>query len=599
MENNNKEKIELVKSLINQAIKEKKSLDKVSVEHDLYRSFANSFIRHLKNNKTITKKNKEELIKLYNQYKKQSKTFGSEVTTKEEKEQISEVYYDKSISWDERMVKLCKMFNRTERTMRKWLVNLGFKHKQEEESEQWKEAKKKEFNTKKKRFLVSWCQNNTAINKGLLKNMEVYAKHIDAQIMIIAGRYNNQTQTLDKDTSEFWADEVLPYLTANRHELNNYITVLGDIKVQATQANPLTGLESVSKENSCIVGSPRVHMKTVAVLEGQRPKYMYSTGAISNPNFTDSRIGKTGEFNFTQGFVVVELQDENVFYARQVTTEKNGSFYDLYFKVSNGKVEKINSISALIMGDLHLGLHDEKIIDKTFNTLCKKIKPKHLVLHDLFDGHSCNPHEMHDVFKQHEREMNGTNCLKSEINFMLDWLGKIEKDYNIVVIKSNHDIFLDRFLQNDWRKLSTLKNSIPYMKYAEALLSGKAPNGAIPYIINEKYPKIKCLTFTESFKVHEWELSQHFHLGINGSRGGGVNMFKKLSSKMVGAHGHQESRADGAVMVGTNTILRHGYNQSPSSWTQGSAIIHADGKLQQISFMKTGKGDELNFTTFK
>jgi len=32
------------------------------------------------------------------------------------------------------------------------LVKLGFKHKQEEESEQWKEAKKKEFNSKKKRF---------------------------------------------------------------------------------------------------------------------------------------------------------------------------------------------------------------------------------------------------------------------------------------------------------------------------------------------------------------------------------------------------------------------------------------------------------------
>jgi len=139
--------------------------------------------------------------------------------------------------------------------------------------------------------------------------MEAYAKHIDAQIMIIAGRYNNSTQTLEKDTSEFWADEVLPYLTANRHELNNYITVLGDIKVQATQANPLSGLESVSKENSCIVGSPRVHMKTVAVLEGYKAKYMYSTGAISNPNFTDSRVGKQGEFNFTQGFVVVEIQE--------------------------------------------------------------------------------------------------------------------------------------------------------------------------------------------------------------------------------------------------------------------------------------------------
>jgi len=44
------------------------------------------------------------------------------------------------------------MLGITERAVRHKLVKLGFKHKQEEESEQWKEAKKKELTAKRKDF---------------------------------------------------------------------------------------------------------------------------------------------------------------------------------------------------------------------------------------------------------------------------------------------------------------------------------------------------------------------------------------------------------------------------------------------------------------
>jgi len=52
--------------------------------------------------------------------------------------------------------------------------------------------------------------------------------------------------------------------------------------------------------------NPRVHMKSLPVLDVECPKMLFSTGAITTPNFTDSRSGRISEFHFVYGFVVVE-----------------------------------------------------------------------------------------------------------------------------------------------------------------------------------------------------------------------------------------------------------------------------------------------------
>jgi hypothetical protein len=230
-------------------------------------------------------------------------------------------------------------------------------------------------------------------------------------------------------------------------------------------------------------------------------------------------------------------------------------------------------------------------------TLFDRIKPQHVILHDVFDGSSISHHEMKDPFIQYGKEIAGTNDLGKEVDYMLESLKAFEQFDNVVIVRSNHDDFLDRWLKNeDWKKQPTYKNSRLYMKMSDMLLEqyGKDPynvKGVIPSIINEKFPKFITLGRSASYRVKDWELGQHGDIGSNGSRGS-LLQFRKLNTKIVVGHYHSPGRKDGALAVGTSTKLRVGYNRGASSWLQSHVVIHTDGRAQHINFI------DGEFTTF-
>lgn len=504
---------------------------------------------------------------------------------------LSSIYWNRDLSWDERMKELSKYLGKSERTVQAWISKLGITEKALVESPQYLKAKEKKFDKKKKRFIITWAQNDTQVHDDFVTNLEAYAKHIDASVHVIAGRYKNPTSVSTDTSCEAWSERIEQYLDAGRHEIHKHMWIMSDIKIQPTAVNPMTGLEGMSGINSCVFGSPKSQMETIPVLEGSLPKLMLTTGACTLRNYTDSKAGKKGEFHHVLGFVVVEIKDSSVFFVRQVTATDDGSFTDLYNRVQNGKVTKVKKLAAAVLGDLHYGQHDERIIGKTIEML-KDLKPDHLVLHDVFDGLSINHHESNDPFIQYKREMDGTNSLRNEVDQMLNGLKDFEK-YNVVVVRSNHDDFLDRWLKStDWRKAGTLKNSLEYMEYSALLLKGEAPNGVIPYLINKRYPKFKTLGRSDSYVVNGWELGQHGDIGSNGTRGS-LLQFRKLNTKIVVGHYHSPGRKDGALAVGTSTKLRVNYNLGPSGWLHSHVIIHEDSKAQHINFIKG------EFTTLK
>jgi len=513
-----------------------------------------------------------------------------EELTPEDILKLSELYWNKDISWDNRMKELSQFLNKSERTVQKWLAKLGITESSIQESPQLIKARERKFNKKKKRFIITWAQNDTPAHEEFVSNLEKYAEHINADIHVIAGRYKNPTSVFSDKNYETWAERIETYLDAGRHEVHKHMWIMSDIKIQPTSVDPMTGLQGMSGINSCVFGSPRVHLETIPVLEGNLPKMMMTTGACTVSNYTDSKSGKKGEFHHTLGFVVIEIKDVNTFFARQVTATEDGNFTDLYNRVEynedyeTSEISQVNSIAVAVLGDLHYGQHDPRVISKTLD-LFKKLKPENVILHDVFDGLSINHHEINDPFMQYRRELDGSNSLRKEVDAMLNGLEDF-KDYNVSIVRSNHDDFLDRWLKStDWRKASTLKNSLEYMEYSALLLRGVAPNGVIPYLINQKFPKFKTLGRSDSLVVNGWELAQHGDVGSNGSRGS-LLQFRKLNTKIIVGHYHSPGRRDGALAVGTSTKLRVNYNVGPSGWLQSHVIIHHDGKAQHINFIK-------------
>lgn len=529
--------------------------------------------------------------------------------TEDDISKIKEIYTNRNISWDKKEEALAEFTGVSSRTARKWAAALGFTNPVEPTSPQYEDAKKIKINKKAKRFLITWAQNNTPVHEVFLRNLEEYAKFIGAELYIIAGRYKNPTSVFTDKDYDTWHSRTIPYLYANREKVHKHLAIVGDVKVSPTAVTPMTGMKGFSGIESCIFGHPKVQMETIPVLEGMPSKMMLTTGACTVPNYTDSKAGKKGEFHHTLGAVVVEVKDKSIFFTRQITATDDGNFYDLYYKVSfdggrvvknlssipglsfatkdvegETKIERINQIDAAILGDVHFGEHDERVVDSTLNVLFKNLEPKEVVLHDVFNGHSISHHDRKDPFAQYLKEIEGKNDLEKEIQQMIDGLKPFSK-FRTIIVKSNHDEFLDRWLKDvDWRKSETIKNAPAYMKYASMILTREATKGIIPCVINKNYPDMVTLGRSDSYRVHDWEVGQHGDIGANGSRGS-INQYRDLNTKMIIGHSHSPSRKDGVIQVGTSTHLRVGYNIGPSSWLQSHAIVHENGKAQHINFI--------------
>jgi len=458
-----------------------------------------------------------------------------------------------------------------------------------EDSDEFVAAKNKEFDRTKQKFIISWAQSETDIHNEFLNNIEAYAKFLDAEILITAGRYKNPTSlssskhTKDKEENKSlsWHKRIIPYLDANRHKIHNNLCVVSDVRVQPTASTPLSGFNGLTGLESCIIGHPRVHLKSLPVLDDYPNKLLLTTGAVTVDNYTDTKAGKKGEFHHTLGFVIVEL-DGDVFHVRQVQADDDGSFYDLDLFVENSEIHKHSGAEAIVFGDLHLGETNEEVLKCSFE-LADYVNTREIILHDVFDGRSISHHERNMPLLLLERESDGSGNLVQELSQMIDFFQEYSK-YEFVMVRSNHDEFLDRWINDvDWRKVP---NKEAYIKLVNLMIDSKDKKGVIPaYLKNQRVENVHCLGINDSYPIMGFECGIHGHIGANGSRGG-VIQFKNLNTKNITGHTHQPCREDGHLSVGTLTHLRVGYNKGASSWLNSNVIIYPNGKAQHVHIIK-------------
>jgi hypothetical protein len=447
-----------------------------------------------------------------------------------------------------------------------------------EETEDFKEAQKRKFG-KNDTYIVTHAQNSTPINSKVWENIKAYADYRGATLVVIAGRYKNPTSVFGDRKQESWDKNVLPYLTASRLEIHKHLTILGDIKVQATSSRPLARKNLIAGQKTCIVGHPRLHLETVPRLPSYTPKVLLTTGTVTLPNYTDSDSGKIAEAHHTYGFTIFEKISEEEFLVRQVSVEENGDFYDKEYFVSDKGVEKKFEVDTVVLGDVHHGKHDQKLLDKVEDFI-NDYKVKNVVLHDVYDGYAVRKHDIKNPVKEYLAHKKGTNNIKDEIETVLAFLDNWKK-YNLTIVHSNHHEHLDQYVAlQDWRKDPL--NAATYNSLLQVLLEEKAPKGLFAYLVDEKFGgEIKTLNHSDSFIRKGTELSCHGHLGINGARGAN-NSFLNLSTKMIKAHDHTMYRRDGVISTGTVTKYDMGYNRGLTTWLQGFTIIHPNGKAQQL-----------------
>lgn len=439
-----------------------------------------------------------------------------------------------------------------------------------------------------KRFVITAAQNATPIHKGFFASLQQYCVYNDAELVVIPIRYRNPTSrwTESQEGSEVWDPILTPYLYNQRKALNENLMLMADIKTQPTATKPLSGLESITGGSSGVFGHTKLQMLSIATPHHRYPKVLTTTGACTKENYTDSKAGKKGEFHHTLAALVVEVKGKK-FFMRHVIATKDGSFIDIDKEYGPKSVVDAEPALSISFGDTHRAVMCPVVEEITFGKggIVETLDPKYLVFHDLHDGLSTNHHEKRNPFHQVGLRNERMHIVEDEVRGDVEWLRKVVKGRHGVIVPSNHDDFLARWLrEQDWRQ--DPENAEFYLETALHMVRTVKESTGLPHIPHPyKYwidrlkgdAPITCLERDQSFTLAGVELAMHGDQGPNGARGSRENL-RRIGVKSIVGHSHSPGIEEGCYQAGTSTPLRLNYNSGPSSWLNAHVVLYANGK---------------------
>lgn len=452
------------------------------------------------------------------------------------------------------------------------------------------------------RYVVTAAQNNTPIHQPFFAALLNYCEVNNANLLVIPYRYKNPTSVFSDKEHEKWDAALNDYMVTGNVKVCPELVLVGGVKIQPTAVQPLSGFEGYTGNSSAIFGHPKIQMKTVPTPSKELPKFLVTTGAVTVPNYTDSKAGFKGEFHHSLAALIVEVTEEE-FHIRHIHGQADGSFYDLDTYYTETDFVGGQRIAALVTGDTHAMFLDKDVEAATYSnedSIVKVLRPEIRVFHDLNDFYARNHHHRGDDLINFAKHLFGNDDVEAELQIAADLVDRYnDPDSLNVIVKSNHDEALDRWLR-EANPLNDPKNArfYFYLKYHQYKSVKKSDNGRFEafdpfefWCLNpdqqrglQSHDNTVFLKRDQSLCVGNIELGFHGDVGPNGARGSIQNM-SKIGTKAIIGHSHSPGIYEGVYQVGTSSQLDMGYNSGPSSWMTTHAIIYPDGKRTLINIV--------------
>lgn len=434
------------------------------------------------------------------------------------------------------------------------------------------------------RYVITWAQNDTPIHAGFFASLKRYCRARRAELKVVPGRYQNPTSVWSaKDRGATWAEELHPYLVVGRERLCRNLTLYGDIRIRPTAGRPLTGFESFCGETSGLFGHPKRAWETIAT-DTRTPRILVTTGAVTRPNYTDSKEGYKGRHHHVYGAAVVEIGPSGRYHIRHIGADSEGRFYDLDRRYTPEGVYQAGRASVLALGDLHVHHKDQACSDAT-DRLIAQVHPRQLVLHDVLDMYA---RSVHDRGFRTAYDKRGLSVETEVVQACAEIQRLSELVDRVTVIRANHDDMLDRWFES-FSPERDPANAPFYFRLGYALCQARDgrrdwPDAfglyAISKGVDAHFPGLSA-----SIKVGGVAYGFHGHRGLAGSKGT-LEQFAKLGVKTVTGHGHAPGIRDGAYRVGVGAKLDHGYNTLPSNWLQAHCVQYPDNRRALIAIIE-------------
>ena len=215
--------------------------------------------------------------------------------------------------------------------------------------------------------------------------------------------------------------------------------------------------------------------------------------------------------------------------------------------------------------------------------MIKYFNPKRLLLHDTFNGHSINPHEAHNLIGRSRNWKSGRLDLETELRECGEELKNLTRAMKgqVYVVKSNHDVFLERYLQ-DGKFLNEPWNAELAIRLGYELAIGNDPLKEGIKLTSGIPKRLNFLELTSDLKVEGYQLASHGHKGNSGSRNASIRSRETAhGGKSITGHSHTPEILRDTIIVGTSTRLNLPYTDgSAGSWLAANAVLYKGGQVQ-------------------
>ena len=427
-----------------------------------------------------------------------------------------------------------------------------------------------------------FCFKGSA-NKRLLSGLEHCCGVNQAELIVLP----MQGKTIKEDTlSEFFyeKEEKGKYgILAGNLKLNDKLSV-SDMTVPPQNVDPATGRDRfVQKENSMIYAHPKQRLKAIPKSNRKLPRLLMTTGVVTTPNYNESNHrGDAAARDHTYGAVIVEVLDRRTYHVRHIRAQANGKFVDMGIKF-DGKKTSIAKTEALVLGDLHCGDTDERVMSANYEMM-DYFEPKRLFIHDLMSGHSFNPHEKDKLMTRardfEEGRLNLERELYGSYEAIVD-IGEAMGKGEVNIVASNHDYFLDRYL-NDGEFIQEPWNLKIASKLMAKKIDGENPVEVGIRMMGDLPSNVRFLKLEDDYKVWGYQLASHGHKGMSGARGS-VRSREVAHGKSITGHTHAPEILRDTYIVGTSTDLDLDYTKGEASaWMAANAVLSEGGFVQLL-----------------
>lgn len=455
-----------------------------------------------------------------------------------------------------------------------------------------------------RRFVITCAQNNTLVHPEFWKTLQSFVHRKGARLLVGRISYNKAAygptvrEAADGDageSSEAWYDPVLePYFIREQVKIAPRLVVAAELDIIPTAINPLGGLDDYTGPNSGIVPHTRLAMKSYATMKHEPPKFMYTTGAVTQRNYIDRRQGQLASFHHVYGALYVEVDPDGTFFVRQINASDDGSFFEIDGRYSGSEFQPGAEPRVAVLGDIHIEKGDPIALG-TALTMVSDLRPQNIVIHDIIDFTNRNHHNIKDphfLAKMHFLGDDKVEAAFQKAAKFIKALMQVSPRSHIVVIKSNHDEAYDRWVRDGsgYPDVANAKfwhesNAYVYRMIENGAKEVKVFEWALTKYLNAENvntDRLLLLQADESFVVDGIEYGMHGHLGVNGAKGG-ARAFRQMGRRSTTAHGHSAGIVDGNHQVGVLGKLDMGYNRGLSSWSNTNGLSWPNGKRTLIT----------------